>query len=139
MGEKALVESQISDGMELVKKLDSRKASPTFAAWYFYADVEDWRFLIAGPAFDALLPKSELAAYRIIAEAMADLEFSSMSIADVKVVTSHSSLPMTIGTMIRTSPDALGRYHFTDNYINGVFLKEMFVLRSATPTTAPAA
>lgn len=79
MGEKALVEGQISDGIELVKNLDARKASPTFAAWYFYEDAEDWRFLLAGPAFDALLPQKEAVAYGLVIEAMADSVVSSMS------------------------------------------------------------
>src|SRR6266404_5543405 len=102
MGEKALVEGQISDAMELVKQLDARKAAPTFAAWYFYEDVEDWRFLVAGPAFDSLLPQKEAAAYQIIAEVMTAAAISSMSIADVKLVTTQSSLPKTVGIMIRT-------------------------------------
>ena len=138
MGEKALVEGQISDATELIRRLDEKGASPTFAAWYFYDDADDWRFLIAGPAFDSLLAGKEPAAYQIVAEAMADSVGSTVSIADVKLVTSQSSLPKTVGFMIRTPAEALVRAHFTDNYVNGVFLKEMYVLRSAQPATAPA-
>ncbi len=138
MGKTALVESQISDASELVKKLDENGTPPTFAAWYYYDDAEDWRLLIAGPRFDALLKKSESAAYLLIAEAVADSLISSMSIADVKIVNSSSSLPRTVGIMIRTPSDAIMRAHFTDNYVNGIFLKEMFVLRSSVPNTAPA-
>jgi hypothetical protein len=139
MGEKALVEGQISDSMALVRKLDVTEASPTFAAWYFYHDAEDWRLLIAGPAFDALLPAKESQAYQILAEAMNELEVSSMSIADVKLLPSEAPLIQAISVMISTPRDALMRAHFIDNYINGIFLKEMFVLRSATRTATPAA
>ena len=47
MGEKALVESLISDAVALITKLDETGTSPTFAAWYYYADADDWRLLIA--------------------------------------------------------------------------------------------
>lgn len=137
MGEKALVEGQISDAIELIKKLDEKEAAPTFAAWYFYDDADDWRLLIAGSTFDGLLKKNETAAYHLMAEVMSDLSISSMSIADVKIVDSNSSLPNTVGIMIRTPPNALMRAHFTDNYVNGIFLKEMFVLRSSSPRIAP--
>ena len=138
MGEKALVEGQISDATELIKKLDEKGNSPTFAAWYFYDDAQEWRLLIAGPAFDAQLPKHEPSAYQIVAEAMKEPAVSTISIADVKLVTSQSSLPTTVGFMIRTPADAFVRAHFTDNYVNGIFLKEMFVLRSAASAVAPA-
>lgn len=136
MGEKALVEGQIADAIELVKRLDASNASPTLAAWHFNANIEVWTLLIAGPAFDSLLPDSS--AYGIIVDAMADMEPSSMSSADVKLVHSQSELPKTIGMIIRTPANALGRTHFTDNFINGIFLKEMFVLRSASADLSPA-
>jgi hypothetical protein len=138
MGEKALVESQISDGMQLVRNLDAAQFAPTFAAWYFYHEAEVWRFMIAGPAFDALLTKGAALAYRHVVDAMAGTAVSSMSIADVKLVSSDSSIPRTVGLLIATPPDALVRAHFTDNYINGIFLKEIFVLRSAALSGAPA-
>jgi hypothetical protein len=131
MGEKALVESQISDSIELVRKLDEVAASPNFAVWYFFHDAEDWRLLIAGPKFDGLLKKSGSLAYHLVAEAMNKMPLSSISIADIKLVPSDSVLPKTVGIMIQTPANALMRAHFTDNFVNGVFLKEMFVLRSA--------
>ena len=137
MGEKALVEGQILDAIALVKRLDANNASPTLAAWHFDSAIDVWSLLIAGPAFDPLLPRSS--AYGIIVEALSDMDPSSMSVADVKLVHSQSKLPKTIGMLIRTPSNALGRSHFTDNFINGVFLKEMFVLRSASADMAPAA
>jgi hypothetical protein len=138
MGEKALVEGQIADAMALVKALDARNASPTFALWYYYTDIEAWRLLIAGPPFDKLIPKSEAAAYRIIIDAISTHPVSSVSATDVKLVKTESSLPRTVGILIVTPPDALAGVHFTDNYINGIFIKEMYVIRSAARTLIPA-
>jgi len=48
MGEKALVESQVVDAIELIKKLDAVSAAPTLAVWYFYDDAAEWKLLLAG-------------------------------------------------------------------------------------------
>ncbi|MFT3746282.1 MAG: hypothetical protein QM785_18565 [Pyrinomonadaceae bacterium] len=133
MGEKALVESQISDGIELVKKLDERNAGLSFAAWYYYDDVEDWRLLLAGSELDRLLKQNESIAYHLIFEEMTKLPLASISIADIKIVASDSALPATVAVMIQTPPNALVRTHFTDNFVNGIYLKEMFVIRSSRP------
>ena len=46
MGENALVESQITDAVALIQRLDSQGDAPTLAAWYYYDDAAEWRLLI---------------------------------------------------------------------------------------------
>ena len=130
MGEKTLVESQIADSVALIQKLDSRGDTATMAVWYFYDDADEWRFLIAGPSFDALLPKQEPVAYRKIAEAMTASNLSSLTISEIKVVESQSALPKAIRLIVRTDPKGIVRAHFTDTTLNGIFIKEMIILRS---------
>ena len=77
MGEEALVEGQVADAIALIKKLDSGGDAPTLAVWYFYDDAAEWRLIVAGPTFDALLPKHEAVAYRKIVEAMVGTSLSS--------------------------------------------------------------
>ena len=62
MGEEASVESQITESIALINALDASGAAPVFAAWYFFDDANEWRLIIAGPAFDALLPRQEAVA-----------------------------------------------------------------------------
>ena len=131
MGEEALVESQVADGVELIKRLDADGAAPTLAAWYFYDDAGEWRLVLAGASFDELLPSQEPFAYRKVAEALARTNVSSLSVSDVKLVSTQSPLPKTIRFLISTPPTGFVRAHFTSNFINGIFIKEMLVLRSA--------
>lgn len=131
MGEKALVESQIADATALVRKLDTDGLAPSLAVWYYYDDAEEWRLLLAGPAFDALLPKQESLGYRKIAEAMAAVSLSSLTISDVKLVASSSPLPQALKRLVGTNATGLVRAHFADTTLNGIFIKEMIVLRSA--------
>jgi hypothetical protein len=131
MGETAMVESQIVEAISLVQKLDARGDSPTMAAWYLYDDANEWRLIIAGPTFDAVLQKQEPIAYQKIVEAMSELNLTTLAISDVKLVGTKSPLPGTIRLMIGTGPQGITRAHCTANTINGIFIKEMFVLRSA--------
>ena len=130
MGEKALVESQISDAVLLIQKLDAEGHSPSLAAWYFYDDIDEWRLLIAGPTFDALLPKQEAVAYRTLVEAIASLSLSSLSVSDLKLVRTTSPLPQVLRILIRTSSTGTCRAHFSNTTLNGIFMKEMIILRS---------
>ena len=70
MGEEALVESQISDSVSLIKSLEDDGDKPSTAIWYYFPDVAEWRLLLAGQSFDALLPKDESLAYQKIAHAL---------------------------------------------------------------------
>ena len=83
--------------------------------------------------FDDLLEEKggELRAYRKVVDAFAKTTFSSLSLADVKLVNSKSKLPQTIGTLITTPSKGFVRAHFTNNFVNGIFLKDMLLLRSA--------
>ena len=130
MGEKALVENQIADAIKLIQKLDADGRAPTLAAWYYYDDADEWRLLIAGSTFDALLPKQEAVAYKYLVETMASLSLSSLTISDLKLVGTKSSLPQALRFLIRTGPDGIVRAHFTNTTLNGIFIKEMIILRS---------
>jgi len=130
MGEKALVESQVADAIALIEKLDSEGAGPTLVVWYFYDDVAAWRLIIAGPTFDVLLPKQEPVAYRKIVEAMAATSLSSLAISDLKLVRTDTPLPQALRRLVGTGPSGITRAHFTDTSLNGIFIKEMIVLRS---------
>ena len=131
MGEEALVESQIAESVSLVRSLDSQGDKPSAVVWHYFPDADEWRLLIAGPSFDALLPKEEARAYRRVAEALSKAQASSLSIGEIKIVRTDYPLLNAARFMVKTGPDAFVRAHFRDNSINGIFIKEMLVLRSA--------
>jgi hypothetical protein len=131
MGEEALVTSQIADAAALVKELDSRGMSPSFVAWYYYDDAGEWRLLVAGSAFDQLLPKQEAVAYRRIVEAVSKLSLPSLTLSDVKLLRSDSTLTQALRGLIGTPDNAVSQVHFTNTTLNGIFIKDMIVMRSA--------
>ncbi len=131
MGEKTLVESQIEDSIELIKHLDSSGYQPRLGVWYYYDDVDEWRLILVGEAFDKHLPKQEPLAYKAIAEAISEKDLSSLTISEVKLMKSDEPLTHIMKVLIGTGPTGIARAHFTNTTINGVFIKEMIVLRSA--------
>ena len=131
MAEEALVESSVTDSVKLVEELDKQGDTPSNVLWYFFSDAEVWRLLVAGKTFDALLPREESQAYQKIARAIGSAKLTSLSIADVKVVRTDDSLLVATKCVIKTPANGVVRAHFRDNTFNGVFVKEMLVLRAA--------
>jgi hypothetical protein len=130
MGEEALVESQISDSIALIKSLDDGD-KPSTAIWYYFPDAGEWRLLLAGQTFDALLPKEESRAYQKVAEALTKSALSSLTMSEIKLVRTDYPLLKATQHLIKTPADAIVRAHFKDTSINGTFIKEMLILRSS--------
>ena len=130
MGDKALVESQIADAIKLIQKLDADGRAPGLVAWYYYDDADEWRLLIAGSTFDASLPRHEAVAYKYLVETMASLSLSSLTISDLKLIGTNSPLPQALRFLIRTKSDGIVQASFTNTTLNGIFIKEMIILRS---------
>lgn len=131
MGEEALVESQITDTISLVKTLESQGDKPSTVVWFYFPDADECRLLLAGPSFDALLPKEESRAYQRVAEALSKAEVTSLTIGEVKLIKTDYPLLNATRFLIGTPPDAIIRAHFKDNRVDGIFIKEMLVLRSS--------
>lgn len=131
MAEEALVESSVTDSVKLVEELDKQGDTPSNVLWYFFSDAEVWRLLVAGKSFDSLLPKDESHAYQKIARAIGSANLTSLSIADVKLVRTDDPVLVATKFVIKTPADGVVRAHFRDNTFNGIFVKEMLVLRAA--------
>jgi methionine salvage enolase-phosphatase E1 len=131
MAEETLVESLVTDSVELIKQLDKQGDDPTNVLWYFYSDAEEWRLLIAGPAFDKLLPKDEHQAYQKIAKAIGGAKLNTLTIADVKLIRTDDAVLKATRFALKTPQSAVVRTYFRDNTFNGIFVKEMLVMRAA--------
>jgi hypothetical protein len=131
MGEKPLVKNQLDDSVRLIQKLDLDGNSPTNVVWYLYEDIEEWRLLIAGPVFDALLPKQEAVAYGKLIDAITSIAPTSISISDLKLVPTDLPLIQALHFLVRTDPKGIVGAYFSNTTINGIFIKNMVVFRSS--------
>jgi hypothetical protein len=131
MAETALVDGLVEESIELVKELDEGKYKPSKVIWYYYDDVDSWRLIIVNNEMDKLLPKQEPLAYKVIAEAINKVDLSSLSISEVKLMRSDDPLISTLGFLMKTGPDNFVKGNFSDTTFNGIFIKDMVILRSA--------
>ncbi len=131
MADAVLVESRLQDAYALVSSLDRVGKCPDLAVWYFFDEFDDWRLMIASSDLDLLVPKQMSLAFRSIGDAISASGVQSLSISDVKVVRNDDPLPKAIRMCIRTDRKDLVRAHFANNSVNGIFIKEMIVLRAA--------
>jgi hypothetical protein len=134
MDQEALVEGKVADSIELVTHLDSNQLKPTFAAWYYYDDANEWRFILAIPSLDAIVEKQEAIAYRKVVEAINALSLTALAVSDLKLLKTTAKLPSSLRMLIGTGPDGISRIHCKDNMLNGLFVKEVLILRSAAPS-----
>ena len=131
MAEETLVESLISDSINLVQELDNQASGPNNVVWYYYSDAEVWRLLIASSTFDHLLPKEEVRAYEICARAITSAKLNSLTIADVKLIRTNDPVLTATKFLLKTPANGIVRAHFRDSVFNGIFVKEMLILRAA--------
>jgi hypothetical protein len=131
MDQSTLVEAKIDATVELVRMLDAEGLKPRFAAWYLYDDANEWRFLLASPALDGLLPKQEPLAYRKVIDVISKISNASISVSDLKLLPTEDRLPTSLRMLIKTGPDTIGRIDCQDNMLNGIFVKHVVILRSA--------
>lgn len=131
MGEKALVENLVEEAINLIKKLDEAAIPVSFAAWYYYVDADEWRLILASSTLDALLPKEEAVAYRKVIDALSATSPSTLSASDLKVVATTYPLLQALVFLVRTGPQGIARVHCSDCTMNGIFIKEVVILRSA--------
>ena len=131
MAEDALVESLVADSLKLVEALDGQDNTPSNVLWYFFPDAEQWCLLVAGQTFDRLLPRDGAKAYQVLARSIAAAKLNSLTIADVKLVRTDDAVLVGTKSAIKTPPDRVVRAHFRESTFNGVYVKEMVVLRAA--------
>lgn len=136
MAESALVESQISDSIALIKLLDEQDVRVSCAFWHYFTDADEWRLMLAGPSFDELLPQEEARAYQTLAEALTASHATSLTIGEVKLARTDHRLVKAVRMTIGTPEDDLVRAYFSETTVNGIFVKEMVVLRSSLSASA---
>lgn len=129
MGEGTLVELQIDDAVKLAQHLDDHQMPLTLVAWYWFDDSESWQLVLAGSALD-IVTQRPIDAYRKVVEAIAVLDLAHLSGADVRIVESTSPLAQAIAQVVKTAPGKFTRARCTSTMKNGIFLKDMLVLRS---------
>lgn len=120
-----MIESQ-----QLLRELDEAGIKPELVVWYYYDDIDDWRLILCGKNIDGYLPAKEALAYKLVAEQLAILN-SGLAVSDIKFLSTKAPLISALRFIIGTGPSDISSIYMSNTTINGIFLKDVVILRSA--------
>lgn len=126
MDKTALVDKNMEEGKRLLVALDSAGFRVLAALWFYVAEDEEWRFMVASPMMDEKGPKES---YASIQETLARLSPpSNISLKQIWVVSPSHDLIRLLRSAIRTGPGVSGT-RFTGNTVNNVFIEDAYIYR----------
>ena len=126
MDKTILVENDIQEGKRVIEALDNANFQVEAAMWFYLADSEEWRLLIASPFVENNGPKE---AYRFIQRVMVQLSPPlEISLKDISVLSPKHRLIGTIRMAIRTG-DGISGIRFTGNVVNNTLIEDAYIYR----------
>jgi len=128
MDSQILVDRNIIEGKELIEALDNKELNIKAAMWFYFAESDEWKLLIATPMVDEKGPKE---AYRLIQMVIGEMPATSktsISFKDVIVLSPRDDPIALVGKMIRTGPGLSG-IRFTKNVINNKLIDDAYIYR----------
>lgn len=126
MDKTVLVEKQIEEGKRLIEELDKTKFTVQAALWFYMADSDEWRLLIASPYVEKKGPKKS---YNFIQTVLAKLSMPpEVSLRNISAIPPSHNLIRLIRVAIRTGHGISG-IRFTGNVINNTLIEDAYIYR----------
>jgi len=121
-----LVKEIIDDGKELIEALDETQFEVKAAMWFYQADSDEWRLLIASPYVEENGPKK---AYNLIQKELKKLSLpSGISLKDISLLSPQHDLIILMKKAIRTGA-GISDIRFTRNVIDGRLIEDALIYR----------
>jgi hypothetical protein len=134
MAENTVVKEQLTDemieaGAQLTQKLDELGLPIPVAMWFFLPDINEWRLMFASPQLSAEGPR---AVYEKIEEARKALGTLAerLPLSAIGLLDTNHQLVQLLRITLRTPP-GVSRVRFSKNTINGHFIDDALIYRSA--------
>ncbi len=125
----SLTDSMINAGAKLVQRLDASGSEVKSAFWLYFSEEKLWKLIIASPLVDLLGPREY---YKKVAAAN-----NAVSATEGVVALNHIEVTNTGNQMVKLLAFAIGvgagmdGVRFSRNTINGYFIEDSYVYRSA--------
>ena len=134
MAENTVVKEQLTDemieaGAQLTQKLEELGLPITVAMWFFLADINEWRLMLASPQLSAEGPRT---VYEKIEEARKAIGagVESLPLSAIGLMDTNHQLVKLLRLAVQTGP-GVSRVRFSKNVINGHFIDDALIYRSA--------
>lgn len=127
MDNQVLVDRNIVEGKELIEALDNRDLNIKAAMWFYFAESDEWKLIIATPMVDE---KGTKEVYRSIQTVIREMSESkpSVSFKDVFVISPKDDPITLVGKAIRTGPGLSG-IRFIKNIIDNKLIDDAYIYR----------
>ncbi|HYI10668.1 MAG TPA: hypothetical protein VEK57_16525 [Thermoanaerobaculia bacterium] len=127
----ALTDEMIRAGYALTRQLEESGWPLSASLWFFEADQNDWKLILASPAVTSGGPK---AAYDTVSQALSALHQHFTDLKHITVVPPDHPVVRLLASAVSTGPTNRGM-RFSKNTINGRFIDDAYLYR-VTPTAA---
>jgi len=121
-----LVESDIEEGKRLLLALDAASLKVSVALWFYFAEDEEWRFVVVAPLIDQKGPKESYAFIQKTLERLAPP--SIISLKQISILSSSNNLIKTLRSAVHTGTGVVG-IRFSRNMINNTFIEDAYIYR----------
>ena len=123
----ALTDQMIEAGKTVVEKLDRGRFMVDAALWFYLADQNQWRLLLATPGVHADGPRKT---YKRVLQVLRNAAIDSPSLEDLAVLDTRDPLIQLFRTAVRTDR-SLNGIRFSKNTVNGQFIEDAYIYRMA--------
>lgn len=123
----ALTDEMIEAGKSVVEDLDRRQFLVDAALWFYLAERNQWRLLVASPEVHLDGPRK---AYKRLLQSLRNATVHGVSLDDVAVLDTRDPLIQLLRVALRTDR-SIGGVRFSKNTINGQFIEDAYIYRMA--------
>lgn len=123
----ALSDQMISAGAELIRRLDEAGLVVSAALWFFDADSNYWRLVIASPEVRDKGLKTIYSEVQSVVRTIPE-DQSIISLKDISVTDSNDPLISLLKVAIKTN-GGISKLRFSRNMINGTLIEDSYIYR----------
>jgi len=116
----------ISEGKLLIEKLDRELFPVKSALWFYYADSNSWKFLIASSKLEEDGP---IKVYKTIQRILEKENFNSLTLNDISIITTSHDLIQLLASAISTGEKSIAGIRFQANTINNTYIEDAYIYR----------
>ncbi len=131
MGKETLVDTLIGEGRIIVESLDKEGIAIACAFWFYLSSEAIWRLKLASKHPDFATPSRILKGYQRIVDTMSNSQVTSISIADIEIVSLKDPLVLALKKAGKVS--GMGAIHLQNTLVSDIFFEDAYIYRVDNP------
>ncbi len=129
MVETTLTPELIAAGERFVRELDARGIRPDAVFWFYFADVEAWKLVVAEVKLGKEGPKGIYKQFQRVLAGLSEDGFV-IELDDVSLAKPDAPIVSLLRSAVGTGPGVSG-IRFQNNVINGTLIEDAYIYRVA--------